>query len=183
MRPVLDGSLHKRIDPPRGKIQRDLEPEKGRLGSLGNQRRVKDTVERPQSAAGAHEERICDPELGLVLISNRGAIADADAAPEDAEAVDAQEYVRPVFDVQLGAPEGEEPGEGAYAGKDDHHEGVDGVNVAAALDAACFEEESGEELEKVAVRRVPEDPPCTELEGIGVAADGGEEFKPWKCQS
>jgi hypothetical protein len=74
--------------------------------------------------------------------------------------------------VQTRVGESEQPGERADAGEDYQHEGVDGVDAAAALDARGFEEERAEELEEVTVACVPEGPADAEFEGVGIAPDG-----------
>lgn len=79
-----------------------------------------------------------------MLVANGDLGADAQAAPGDAADVDAEEEIGPAFDVKTGVGESEEPGEGAHAGEDDHHEGVYSPDAAASLDSRGFEEQGAE---------------------------------------
>ena len=178
MRVVLYDALDEWVDPPGCEIQRNLQPEKGGLGALWNKRCVQHPIERSQGAARAHEQTVCYPELGLVFVPNGQAVRDAEAPPEDAQDVDAQEYVRPLFDVQLGVVEAEEPRERPDAREDDHHEAVDGVYAAASLDARRLEKESTEKLDEVAVSGVPHHPAYAQLECIGISTNGAYQLEP-----
>ncbi|KAI2022312.1 hypothetical protein LOZ48_006230, partial [Ophidiomyces ophidiicola] len=175
---VLDDALHQRVDPAGGQVEGELEAEELGLGALGDEGGVDAAVVRAQGAAGAHEQHLLDPELGVVLVADGHARADAQAAPEDAQEVDGQEAVRPALDGRRDTRERQQEAQAAHAREDDVGERPHLVHARPVVDARDLQEERLDQAQVVGVRRVPQHPRHAQLEGLRVAADGRHQAPP-----
>ena len=181
MRRVLDRPLQQRIDPPRRQVQHDLKAKEERFATTRQHRRVQHAVECPQRARAAHEQHLLDPELRGVLEPHGRVGADADAAPDDAQQLQAQEAVRPRLQLNARVGEGEHPGEGTEGREDDGCEGPGGVDSTGGGQAEYFAEEEADQAELVGPPCVPKDPARAELEWFGILADLAEKSEPCGC--
>jgi hypothetical protein len=109
-----------------------------RLASTRQHRGIHDSVGGPQCRTRHAEQRLLDPELGDVFVSDLDVLADAEAAPEDAENIDAEEGVGPAFDFDVGAWEDEHPHQTADGRGGDGHECVDLRALVEYRTLGCF---------------------------------------------
>lgn len=169
---VLNPGLDQGQHPAGAQVQHENQPREEGFAAVGDKGSEYDAVVGEQGTVGAHEKNLADPKLGGVFVPDRRSLADAEAAPEDAEDVHPEEDKQPRLDGNLHPREQIHPCECPNTGRNDADQGENGKSSRAEADTGCLKEEGRKDWDVVEPGCIPQRPACAELERLRVRREG-----------